>query len=189
MRKRALIVVALAVAMLSGGIASAQQQAPWLHIRVSDDGEDGARVNVNVPVSLVQVFADVAEQEIEKELAGRGSHIDAHLRDHDIEIADIRRAWHELRDAGDADFVEVQEGDEYVKVSRLGDRIVIDLEQRDGDDDRGRIEVPVAVVDALLEGEGESLNVRAAIDAMIASASGEIVFIEDGRTSVRIWIE
>ncbi|MGD8816319.1 MAG: hypothetical protein PVJ51_03980, partial [Acidobacteriota bacterium] len=58
-----------------------------------------------------------------------------------------------------------------------------------GGDERGRIDVPVSVVDALLEGEGEQLNVRAALDQMIAMADGEIVFVENGDTTVRIWIE
>jgi hypothetical protein len=189
MKRRALIMLVAAGMLLSTGIAFAQEQAaPWLHIRVTEQGQDGARVNVNLPVSLVQVFADIAEQEIERELEGRGSHMDVHLDRHDIEIADIRRAWAELRNAGDAEFVEVEEGDEYVKISRSGDRIVIEFDERD-DNDSGRVEVPVAVVDALLDGDGERLNVRAAIDVMIASASGEIVFVEDGDTSVRIWIE
>jgi len=188
MRSRALVVLALIAVMVSGGVAYAQQDSPWLHIRVTEEGEDGTKVAVNLPVSLVQVFADMAEKEIEKELSGHGSHMDIDFDDHDIQIADVRRAWNELRDAGDADFVEVEEGDEYVKISRAGNTILIEFDER-GEDGSGRVEVPVSVVDALLAGEGERLNVRAAIDEMIASASGEIVFIADGDTTVRIWIE
>jgi len=187
MRTRAFVVVALAVALLSAGIVQAQEQAPWLHIRVTEDGESGAKVSVNLPISLIQVFADVAEKEIAKELSGQGSHLDIHMDRHDVGIADIRRAWNELRDAGDADFVEVQEDDEYVKISRSGDRILIEFDE-DGDQ-KGRVEVPVAVVDALLSGDGEQLNIRAAIDELVDGASGEIVFVEDGETTVRIWIE
>ncbi len=187
MRNRALTAVALAAALLVTGAAQAQQDAPWLHIRVTEEGEDGSRVAVNLPVSLVQVFADIAEKEIQKELSGDGSRID--FDDHDIQIADLRRAWTELRDAGDADFVEVEEGDEYVKISRAADKIVIEFDESDGDSN-GRVEVPVSVVDALLSGEGEQINIRAALDEMISSATdGEIVFIQDGDTTVRIWIE
>jgi len=188
MRNRALIALALAGALLTAGAAVAQEQAPWLHIRVTEAGDDGARVSVNLPVSLVQVFADIAEKEIEQELSGRGSHMDMHLDNHDIEIADIRRAWTELRNAGDAEFVEIQEDDEYVKISRAGDKITIEFDDRGGDD-HGRVEVPVSVVDALLDGDGEQLNIRAALDQMIATADGELVFVEDGNTTVRIWIE
>lgn len=187
MKTRALFVVALAVALLSAGIVQAQEQAPWLHIQVTEAGEDGAKVNVNLPVSLIQVFADIAEKEVAKELSGEGSHLDIDMDHHDIQIADIRRAWTELRNAGDAEFVEVQEDDEYVKISRSGDRILIEFDE--GGDENGRVEVPVSVVDALLSGEGEQLNIRAAIDELVATASGEIVFVEDGDTTVRIWIE
>ena len=188
MKSRAAVVLALVALVLSTGIVYAQEQSPWLHIRVTEAGDDGAKVNVNLPVSLVQVFADVAEKEIEKELSGRGSRIDIDMDDHDIEIADIRRAWTELSNAGDAEFVEVEEGDEYVKISRAGNTILIEFDDSDGDGN-GRVEVPVSVVDALLDGDGERLNVRAAIDEMIASSSGEIVFVENGDTTVRIWIE
>jgi len=175
--------------LLSAGIARAQEQAPWLHIRVTEQGDDGDRVSVNLPVSLVQVFADIADQELEKELSGRASRLDIDFDRHDVEIADVRRAWAELRGAGDAEFVEVEKDDEYVKISRSGDTILIEFEERD-DDGSGRVEVPVSVVDALLSGDGERLNMRAAIDEMISAASaGEIVFVEDGQTTVRIWIE
>ena len=186
MKSRALVVVALVALVVSTGVVYAQEQAPWLHIRVTEAGEDGAKVSVNLPISLVQVFADIAETEIEKELSGHGSQFDIDSDDHDIEIADIRRAWTELRNAGDAEFVEVQQGDEYVKISRAGNTILIEFNGGDGD---GRVEVPVSVLDALLDGDGERLNVRAAIDEMIASSSGEIVFVKDGDTTVRIWIE
>lgn len=188
MRNRALFAVALVVTLLAAGAAQAQERAPWLHIRVTEAGEDGSRVNVNLPVSLVQVFADIAEQEIERELSGRGNRIDIDFERHDLDIADIRRAWAELRTAGDAEFVEVDDGNDYVKISRAGERILIEFDERNGNDN-GRVEVPVSVVDALLAGDGERLNVRAALDEMIATADGEIVFVEDGRKTVRIWIE
>jgi len=189
MRNRALTAVALAAALLVTGVAQAQQDAPWLHIRVTEAGEDGSRVAVNLPVSLVQVFADIAEKEIQKELSGDGSRLHFDMDDHGIRIADLRNAWTELRNAGDADFVEVEDGDEYVKISRAADKIVIEFDKRDGNNN-GRVEVPVAVIDALLSGEGEQINIRAALDEMISSATGgEIVFVEDGNTTVRIWIE
>ncbi len=189
MRNRALTAVALAAALLVSGVAQAQQDAPWLHIRVTEAGEDGSRVAINLPVSLVQVFADIAEKEIQKELSGDSSRIDFDMDDHGIRIADLRNAWTELRNAGDADFVEVEGDDEYLKISRAADKIVIEFDGHDGDRN-GRVEVPVSVVDALLSGEGEQINIRAALDEMISSATdGEIVFIEDGDTTVRIWIE
>jgi len=185
-RRQTLLTAALAAALLlSAGIVSAQSVAPWLHVRVTESGENGTRVAVNLPLSLVQVFADIAENEIRKELAGGGTHL--HLG-HEIQIADLRRAWNELRVAGDAELVEIEEDDQHVKISRLADKIIIEFAERGGDGN-GRVEVPISVVDALLSGDGEELNIRAAIDQLIATTAGEIVFVEDQRTTVRVWIE
>jgi len=186
MKNRALAVIALVAILVSGGVAYAQQESPWLHIRVTEAGSDGAKVNVNLPLSLVNVFADIADKELANGLSGHGK-FDIDFDDHDIDIEDIRRAWGELRNAGDADFVEVQEEDEYVKISRSGNQIIIQFDE-DGDK-KGRVEVPVSVVDALLDGDGQKLNLRAAIDELVASTSGQIVLVEDGDTTVRIWIE
>lgn len=186
MRKQAISTAALATALLlSAGGVSAQSAARWLHVRVTESGDNGTRVAVNLPLSLVQVFAEIAENEIRKELSGGGSHF--HLG-HEIQIADLRRAWNELRAAGDAELVEIEENDQRVKISRLADKIIIEFSER-GNDSNGRVEVPVSVVDALLSGDGEELNVRAALDQLIANTAGEIVFVEDQRTTVRVWIE
>ena len=185
MRRKALVVVLAAGALLTAGLAQAQQDAPWLHIRVTENDEGGTRVSVNLPLSLVEVFADIAEQEM------RSGRHDIDFDDHDIQIADIRRAWNELRDAGDAEFVTVEEDDRFVRISRTGNIILIEMEERndDRDNETGRIEVPVSVVDALLSGEGEQLNIRAALDELVQVTSGEIVFVENDDTTVRIWIE
>jgi hypothetical protein len=182
MMKRAIWVAVLAAGLLVAGVAQAQEDAPWLHIRVDESGAHGSKVSVNVPLSLVEVVLDIAENEILEE-----SHFDI---DHsDITVADMRRMWSELRDAGDAEFVTVEEDDELIKISRQGSKVLIEMQDLDDDSEKGRIEVPVGVVDALFSGEGEELNIRAALDELIRTQDGEIVVIEDDETSVRIWIE
>jgi len=185
MKKHAVLGIALVLALLTAGLAQAQQDAPWLHIRVTEEGESGSKVSVNLPLSLIEVVADIAEQEIKKE----SSRFDwGDFEDHDISISDIRRAWTELSAAGDAEFVTVEEDDEMVRISRTGDNILIEFEESYGENS-GRIEVPVSVVDALLSGDGEELNIRAAFDQLVATTSGEIVFVESDNTTVRVWIE
>ncbi len=182
MIKRAVWVALLAAGLLVAGVAQAQEEAPWLHIRVNEGGEDGSKVSVNVPLSLVEVALDIAESEILEE-----SHFDI---DHsDITVADMRRMWNELRGAGDAEFVTVEEDDEIITISRRGSKVLVEMQDLDDDSEKGRIEVPVGVVDALFSGEGEELNIRAALDELIRTQEGEIVVIEDDETTVRIWIE
>ena len=51
-----------------------------------------------------------------------------------------------------------------------------------------RIEVPVSLVDAILSGEGEEINLKAAI-AELQNQRGNIVTVREKDTSVRIWID
>jgi hypothetical protein len=180
--KRVVLVALLAAGLFISGMAQAQEDAPWLHIRVHETGEHGSKVSVNVPLSLVEVALDIAEKEILDE-----AHFD--IDHHDFTVADMRRMWTELRNAGDAEFVAVEEDDELIKISRQGPKVLIEMHDLEDDTEKGRIEVPVGVVDALLSGEGEDLNIRAALDELIRTQEGEIVMIEDDETSVRIWIE
>jgi hypothetical protein len=46
------------------------------------------------------------------------------------------------------------------------------------------------VVDTLLEGEGDELNLVGALREMANSnANGEIIQVKDGDTNVRVWID
>lgn len=186
--KRALTVgvtgAALLIAVTAVAAPRTGQDAPWLHIRVVEHGDSGSRVNVNLPLSLVEVALDLAEAEIARE-----GHF--HMHHSDVEVADLRRAWSELRDAGDAEFVTVEEDDEHVRISRQGDRVLIEIRDARTEDleETGRIEVPVSVVDVLLEGEGNELNLRGALQELVRTQRGDLVRIEDRDASVRIWIE
>jgi hypothetical protein len=53
--------------------------------------------------------------------------------------------------------------------------------------ERVRVDIPVGVVDALLSGDGESFNLLAAINELEGN-TGDIVNIEDGDETVRVWI-
>ena len=78
---------------------------------------------------------------------------------------------------------------ERVHILRRGEHIVIEVEENtDQTDKEVHVEVPVAVVDALLSGEGERLNLREAV-ARLKDERGDIVRVDDGRSQVRIWID
>jgi glycine/D-amino acid oxidase-like deaminating enzyme len=186
----AALTTAFLVSILGSSTALALAQTPWIHIEVTDDesdeasGEESGRthVKVNLPLSVVRVAIEAAPEKVLSK--GR-----VHIHDSDIEIADLRRIWQELRAAGDAELVTVEEADETVVVRREGDRIRIDVDKR-AEEDVGEVQIdlPVSLVDALLSSEGESLNLAAAIDEL-SDQRGEIVRVRDGESSVRIWID
>ncbi len=51
-----------------------------------------------------------------------------------------------------------------------------------------RVEIPVPVVDALLSGDGDVLNVRAALQEL-SQLRGELVRVIETDSNIRIWID
>ena len=186
---RKLLSLAIGGAMLLSIGATAQaQDAGWIHVRVTED--EGTSVNVNLPMSLISVAMELAQKHAFDGDMDFGDEFDGHVRfggDHDVEIEDVRRMWAELRDAGDADYVQVQDDDEMVNIYRRGDTVHIEVDE-DGED-KVRLQVPFSVVDVLLEGEGNEINLVGALEEMANSNNGEILQVNDGETTVRIWID
>ena len=173
-----LVALALAVAM------PLFAQTPWIHITVDETGEDNTRVNVNLPLSVVQIALAAAPEKII-------SHGKLHLRhvNKDVDIETFRKMWAELREAGDAEFVTIEEEDETIRVRREGDFIRIDIDGRNhGDPKQVHVDIPVTVLDALFSGDGETLNIEDALSEL-SKERGDIVRVDDGETKVRIWID
>ena len=168
------------LALLPTAPLAAQAERPWVHIEVSEDGQPKA--NVNLPLSVVQAAVELAPEQLVTE--GR---LKLSNSDRDISVTALRRMWQDLRDAGDAELVTVREDDKTVSISRKGNLILILVEESETEE-QVRVEVPVSVVDALLEGEGETLNVRGALEEL-GRQRGEMVRVQDGDNSIRIWID
>ena len=184
---RKLTTVLLTMLMLGAGAATLQAQeaadaetaGSWIHVRV--DEADGAKVNINLPMSLVDVALEIGQKEGFDEDDLR---LDP---EGDVTVEDLRWMWSELKHAGDAQLVEVQDGDEHVRVYKRGDRVHVDVDE-DGAE-KVRIEMPAAIVDALLSGEDDRLDLPAAARELARIGSQEVVRIDDEGTTVRIWID
>lgn len=173
------LVMLAAVAALALPVAVQAQEASWVHVRV--DAEDGTRVRLNLPVSMVDVALKTAREE---------GFEDAHLRwdEHaDLSLEDLRRLWREMRDAGDAEFVNIQDEEEHVRIFRRGDRVFVHVDE-DGTE-KVRVEMPVEVADALLETEGDELDLSAAVQKLARRGEHELVRVRDRDATVRIWVD
>jgi hypothetical protein len=179
-----LILAGVGLAILAAFPAVAAAETPWIHVRV-EEPEKQSKVSVNLPLSVVEVALEAAPEIIE-------SHGDLHLgEDHKLHIETARKVWQELAAVGDAELVTAESEDENVKVMRKGDlvQVFVDKKGKEGEgDEEVRIEVPVALVDAILSGEGEEINLKAAI-AELQKQRGNIVTVREKGTSVRIWID
>ena len=163
--------------------AAAKSSAPWLHVRVTDaDGVDN--VNLNVPFSLAEALLQMAEQ----------SEITAEFTDElpeGLELSDIRKMWKDLKNSGDADFLSMQSGEEQVRMAFEGETLRIDVTEakKAGLDTIVNVRVPTSLVDALLSGEGNELNLRAALEELRDGHLGDLVNVQDGDETVRVWME
>ena len=154
--------------------------AQWVHVRVQEHG--GGRVSVNLPISLLEVALEIAAEH-----AGRDGH-GIHLGDDEgARVDQLRRAWAELRQAGDAEYIDVTEDDRNVRVYRRGEVVFIEVDE---DNQRQvRMRIPFSVVDVLLGGEDGRLDLVGALRELAHSNGGEIVQVTDDDADVRIWID
>jgi hypothetical protein len=182
MKRFGLISGALALTALPGTLLA---QTSWLHVRVEEPRKQ-TKVAVNLPLAVVEAALRAAPEKI----ASKGRvHLGCrHEHGAHVAVADLKKMWAELKSAGDTDFVTVEEEDANVRVARVGSTVQIRVQGKGRKAEEVHVDVPVAVVDALLSGDGDDLDVRAAV-AEIKKLRGDIVRVKDDDTTVRIWID
>lgn len=175
--------IVLAVLALGGplGAHARAETVPWLHVRVEEPRRE-AKVSVNLPLSVVEAALKAAPERIVSDGRIRlGGHR------HDLSLSDLRRLWTELRATGDAELVSVEDRDETVRIARAGSLVQIRVE-KPGRKEQVQVDLPVTLVDALLSGEGDSVDLKAAL-AEVRRLRGDIVRVKDDDSQVRIWID
>lgn len=174
-----LLALALLVASFAAPLAG-QKKDPWFHVEVKENKTEPEYVKVNLPMSMV----DVALNVIQDKKFNKGQF---KLPTDEVSVADMRKIWNELRKAEKAEFVTVEKKNETVRVAKDGNYVVIKVTENQKQ--KVDLKVPVAVIDALLAGSGEELDIKAGLAAMQKQNVGEILTINDNDTHVRIWID
>lgn len=157
---------------------------PWLHVQVTGEDDGAENVAVNVPLSAAEpLFALVPHRILsdgQLSLAGR---------EVPVNVGAMRDLWRVLMEVGDTEFVTVDGEDETVRIARVGDQITVQVEDRDEEGtETVDIQLPIVVVDALLAGDGDTLDVRAAVERL-GELRGDIVRVSEDERQVRIWID
>lgn len=176
----------LAVAGPFAVAATAQDAGPqpWLHVRVTGDGDGSENVRVNVPLSAAEALLGLVPHRISP--AGR---LRLAGREMPINVAAVRDLWQAVVQVGDTEFVAVDGEDETVRIARKGDRITVRVEERDEDgNETVDVQLPVVVLDALLAGDGETLNVRAAVERL-GELRGDVVRVSEDERQIHVWID
>jgi hypothetical protein len=177
MKKTLYVLVVSALMTLTVNAQSASKQ--WLHVHVQEASK-GDVVKINVPLALAEAVLPVVQKQT-------GSHGHLRLNDSHMSKEDLQEIWAAVRAQGDADFVTVETRKDNVRVSLRDNYLIV----RASEESKTQVDVmiPAEVVDALLSGPGDQLDLLSAIRALEASGSSEIVSVRDRDTTVRVWID
>jgi len=180
MRSKLLAVAALT--MLLAPVAAFAAEGRWIHIRVDKSGLDGEKVRVNVPLSMIETLLPLIEDE--KFSGGK-----FRFNDHDMDAVKLRAIWKAVRGAEEGEYITVESDDENVRVSRAGAYLHVNVDETKADGDDVHVRIPTMVMDALLSGPGDELDLIAAIRALGDHGDGELVRVDSQDENVRIWVD
>lgn len=175
--------LALAAALAVPAIAQAQDSGEkWLHVRVEKTGEDGELVRVNVPLSLAEAVIPAI-----KSHGLRHGKLRFHQHTKGIDLHALLSA---VRDAQDGEYVTVEKRGETIRVAKSGGFLLVNTDETDGEaGKRVNVKIPLVVVEALLSGDEEELDLGAALKALRDFGDIELVTVRDGDETVRVWID
>lgn len=181
MRRHKLWVFALLVGVtMTAGPAGAQETQSWLHVQIEGKDDETGNIAVNLPLQAVGAVMAMAPDNI---ISPNGRLVVA--EEHGVSVSDIRHVWQSVKDAGNAEFITLTAEERTVRIGRAGDQIEVRVEH---DDETVRIDLPLVLVDALLSGEGETLDVAAAID-QLSTLRGDIVRVTEEERQIRVWVD
>lgn len=175
------IVMAMLLLTASGGAAAGEE--PWLHVQVRESGEEPASVDVNIPLRVVEKFLPVVDAH-----GIHGGKIEARIGDHDLSVRDLREALHAVQSSPDGVLISVKDSQESVRFVKRGAELRIEASDTGEESGRAEIRLPLVVAEALLSGDGEELNVAAAIRALPRKQPLDLITVQDSKSRVRIWV-
>ena len=105
-------------------------------------------------------------------------------------IPHLERVIQELRDAPDAVFVTVEDGNDFVTVTKVGDLLKVSV--IGGRNEKVDVSIPMAALTAMLnayDAEEGYFRTSKLVGALRAAPSGQLVHVLDGNeeVSVRMW--
>jgi hypothetical protein len=200
MNKKLLLPLLLTSTMLTT-MAFAAPDA-WLHIKVDNSEGDKEHVRVNVPLSLAEsVLPAIQVNKIHQGKLQIG---------HGNVSVDPRTLVEAVRNTADGVFVTVDSDQQKVRVAKEGGYLVVNVRpgpkaeskaaDKDATDSHKRhhmdrntenvdVRLPMDVVEALLSGNRDELDLLAAIKVLSSHKDLALVTVNDKSQTVRIWID
>ncbi|MFH1679561.1 MAG: hypothetical protein ABIH26_02840 [Candidatus Eisenbacteria bacterium] len=182
MRARA-VLCAIGIVLLASGAYGGEER--WLHVFVEEKGEGGETIRVNLPFELLESILEVVDTD---EISGGKIRID----EGDLDTEEIRAILKAVGKAKEGEYVTVDGVDENVRVSKKGDFLLVCVREGKGegsDEETVDVRLHLSVLEALASGDGEELDVLAAMRALGEKGGGEVVVVNEKDSTVRIWVD
>jgi hypothetical protein len=174
-------------------VAATAMAAPppdqWIHVRVISADAKGESVRVNIPMSFAEKILPTI---CEKKFHNGKVRIEG-----DMDDVDLRSIFEAIKNTPDNEFVTVQGRDQDVHVAKSGGNLLIKVHDKHVYKNGKKVEagqnvdvkVPLVVVQALLSGNKDELDIMAGIRALSALGNVELVNVNDGEQTVRVWTD
>jgi hypothetical protein len=156
----------------------------WLHVRVISTDSKGETVRVNVPLELAErVLPAIDHDRLHNGKVRFGSL--------DCDGVDVRAIFEAVRTAKDGEYVTVQSKDEDVSVVKKDGQLLVHVHDKNNKakDSKVEVKVPMKVVEALLSGSKDELDIAAGLHALASQGDVELVSVKDDESTVRVWMD
>jgi hypothetical protein len=167
----------------SGQTVLASSHDRWLHVRVTNSDRNEETVRVNVPLELAEKVLPTINRDRLHSGRVRLDEIDCHG-------VDLRAVLDAVRTSKDGEFVTVQNKESDVRVAKHNGTLFVHVfEKNRPKKSEVEVKVPMRVVDALLSGGKDELDVVAGLRALSAQGDTELVSVKDQENTVRVWLD
>ncbi|MGC1483992.1 MAG: hypothetical protein WA789_09375 [Candidatus Acidiferrum sp.] len=155
----------------------------WLHVRVISTNSKGETVRVNVPLELAEKVLPAIDHD---RLHGGKVRIGCM----DCDGVDVRTIFDAVRTAKDGEFVTVQSKDADISVMKKEGQLLVHVHDKNrSKDSQVEVKVPMKVVEALLSGGKDELDIAAALHALASQGDVQLVSVKDDDNTIRVWMD
>jgi hypothetical protein len=155
----------------------------WLHVRVVSSNAKGETVRVNVPLELAEKVLPAIDHD-------RLHNGKVRVGCMDCDGVDVRTIFEAVRSSKDGEFVTVQSNDADISVMKKEGMLYVHVHDKSKPKhSQVEVKVPMKVVEALLSGSKDELNITAGLHALASQGDVELVSVKDDENTIRVWLD
>jgi hypothetical protein len=155
----------------------------WLHVRVISTNAKGETVRVNVPLDLAEKVLPAIDHD-------RLHNGKVRIGCMDCDGVDVRTLFEAVRSSKDGEFVTVQSNEADISVMKKEGMLYVHVHDKNKPKhSEVEVKVPLKVVEALLSGSKDELDIVAGLHALAGQGDVELVSVKDDDNTIRVWLD